>query len=264
MSVLPQTKLLLNTEGKGVLSSVERREVEHFRKARLDAGRSAPIQAFAECKIFRKLSLEEIKEISAHAMPVRYGKGKLIFQIGEPANYLYIVQEGSVKLHDMAPSGKTRIFEISTSGNTLNGSALSTGAYFMSAQALTDVIVLRIAKDVFFGFVSRYPKLAMEIIHLLSSRLKTEYARMLAAQRSEVEQRLCQSLLSLCLKFGTTLHLTREELADYAGIATETTIRVLSRLKQAGVVTCSSHRREIIVADISKLRSAAVADEDHG
>ena len=222
----------------------------------------APIQAFADCKIFAKLSLEEIKEIAQYATPAYYRKGEFIFQVGDPAEFFYVIQEGSVKLYSMALSGRALTFDIKTSGETLNGSALSTGSYFVSAQALTNVTVLRIAKEDFFGFVSRYPNLAMEIIHLLSSQLQIEYKRLVTVQRKEALQRVCESLLSLCSRFGTTLHLTREELADHAGTATETTVRVLSRLKKAGMVTCSFHRREITIADLDKLRAAAESDED--
>jgi CRP-like cAMP-binding protein len=230
--------------------------LEYLRRQDRDPKRSAAIQTFAECQIFRNLSLGEIKEISTHATPVRYPRGNFIFEIGDPAEYLYIVQEGSVKLHSISPSGKGMTFEISTSGDTLNGSALSTETYFMSAQALTDVTVLRIARNEFFGFVAKYPNLAMEIIHLLSSRLKTEYKRMVANQREEVEQRVCRSLLALASKFGTSLSMKREELAEYAGTTTETTIRVLGRLKKAGIVSCSAHRGEIVIADMDKLKAA--------
>jgi CRP/FNR family transcriptional regulator, cyclic AMP receptor protein len=236
--------------------------VEYLRKAEWNAKRPAPIQAFADCKIFGKLSLEEIKEIATRATPVRYRKGKFIFQKGDPAEFFYVVQEGSVKLHSMASSGKTLTFDITTSGDVLNGSALSTGKHFVSAQALTDVTVLRIAKSDFFDFVSRYPKLALEIIHLLSFRLQSEYRRLVAVQREEALQRVCACLLSLCSRFGTTLHVTREELADFAGTATETTVRVLSRLKKMGIVSCLSHRREILIADLDKLRAAAGMDDE--
>jgi CRP-like cAMP-binding protein len=119
----------------------------HPRKQDWDLKKSVAIQTFAECQIFRNLSLGEIREISAYATPVRYGKGGFIFEMGDPAEYLYIVHEGCVKLHSISPSGKGLTFEISTSGDTLNGSALSTETYFMSAQALTDVTVLSIARN---------------------------------------------------------------------------------------------------------------------
>jgi CRP-like cAMP-binding protein len=236
--------------------------LRYSRKQDRGPKKPAAIQTFAECQIFRNLSLGEIKEISTHATPLCYDRGSFIFEIGDPAEYLYIVQEGSVKLHSESPSGKGLTFEISTLGDTLNGSALSTETYFMSAQALTDVTVLRIARNEFFGFVLRYPNLAMEIIHLLSSRLKTEYNRMVVNQREEVGQRVCRSLLALASKFGTTLSMKREELADYAGTTTETAIRVLGRLKKAGIVNCSAHRGEIVIADMDKLRSAVVDTAD--
>jgi CRP-like cAMP-binding protein len=102
----------------------------------------------------------------------------------------------------------------------------------------------------------------MEIIHFLSSRLKMEYERMVANQREEVERRVCRSLLALASKFGTTLSMKREELADYAGTTTETTIRVLGRLKTAGIVSRSAHRGEIVIADMDKLRAAIVDADD--
>ncbi len=237
--------------------------MERLPKAEWNARKPAPIQAFADCKIFAKLSLEEIKAIAQYAVPAYYRKGEFIFQIGDPAEYFYVIQEGSVKLNSMAASGRALTFDIKASGETLNGSALSTGSHFVSAQALTNVTVLRIAKEDFFGFVSKYPNLAMEIIHLLSFQLQVEYKRLVAVQRKEALQRVCQSLLTLCSRFGTTLHLTREELADHAGTATETTVRVLGRLKKAGIVTCSLHRRQITVADLDKLRCAAETDEDN-
>jgi CRP/FNR family transcriptional regulator len=236
--------------------------VDHFYKHDGGARGSGLIQTFANCQIFRNLSLGEIKEISSRATPAHYERGSFIFEIGDPANYLYIMEKGSVKLHNMSPSGKGVTFEISKAGDTLNGSALSTGTYFVSAQALTDVTVLRIARNEFFGFVAKYPNLAMEIIHLLSARLKTEYKRMAAIQREEVEQRVCRSLVALASKFGTTLSMKREELADYTGTATETTIRVLGRLKRAGIVGCSAHKGEIVIADMDKLRAAIVDTDD--
>ncbi len=189
------------------------------------------------------------------ATPARYKKGSFIFKMGDPAKFLYLVDEGSVKLHCSSRSGKNVTFAIATAGDTLNASALSTGSYFMAAQAMTDVTVFKVGRSEYFGFVSRYPELAMEIIHLLSSRLKIEYERMVDIHGEEVEQRVCQSLLALSAKFGDTLHLKREELAEYAGTATETTIRVLTKLKKAGVISCSSHRGVIAISDPAKLES---------
>jgi CRP-like cAMP-binding protein len=229
--------------------------VQQFRKYDSGSGNRHSVEAFTECKMFRNLSVAEIREIASCATTSGFKRGSFIFECGDPADFMYIVQEGSIKLHTTSPSGKNVTFSIAIVGDTLNASALSTGAYFLSAQALTDVAVLRIGRKEFFGFVARFPNLALEIINVLAWRLKAEYERMVDIQKEEVDRRVSQSLLALARKFGTTFHLKREELAEYAGTTTETTIRVLSRLKKKGIVSCSSHRGEIVISDLAKLES---------
>ena len=83
--------------------------------------------------------------------------------------------------------------------------------------------------------------------------LDSEYERILDLIGETVEQRLCNFLFSLSVKFGTTLSLTREELGDLAGTTTETAIRVLSRLKAADII--SSSRGKIIILNQTKLQA---------
>ena len=206
-----------------------------------------------QCLIFKNLPPEKIREIGQHATPVRFKKGSLIFSDGEPSDSLYIIQEGLVKLCNTSASGKSATFHISTRGDTLNGSALFTETYFMSAQAMSDVSVLRIGRNEFLSFVAKTPNVAIEIIRVTARRLKSEYERMIDFQREEVEQRMLRCLLTLASKFGMTLSLTREELADFVGTTTETAIRVMSRLKKKGIVSCSTRKGEIVISDLAKL-----------
>ena len=219
-------------------------------------------EVLRQCLIFKNLPPEKIKEIGLHATPVRFKKGSLIFTDGDPSDYLYIVQKGLVKLCNTSASGKSATFHISSRGDTLNGSALFTETYFMSAQAMNDVSVLRIGRNEFLSFVNKTPNAAIEIIRVTARRLKSEYERMIDFQREEVEQRMLRCLLTLASKFGTTLSLTREELADFVGTTTETAIRVMSRLKKKGIVSCSARKGEIVISDLARL-DILVRDSHH-
>ena len=64
-----------------------------------------------------------------------------------------------------------------------------------------------------------------------------------------VERRLAQALLRLSKKFGATIPLTKHELAELANTTVETTIRILSQLKQQGVVASSRGSTTIKKAD---------------
>ncbi len=74
--------------------------------------------------------------------------------------------------------------------------------------------------------------------------------RDLAAER--VEQRIARTLLRLSSKLGHTLPFTRQEIADMSGTTTETAIRVMSRLKDGGIIR--SVRGKIVILDELKLR----------
>ncbi len=212
-------------------------------------------QAVAECPLFRKLAIGEVKEIAEAATAIRIKKGASVFEIGDPADFLYIVQDGSVKLFGSYPSGKNVTFAIAALGDTLNGAALFAKTYFMSAQAVTDSALLRISRKDFLRFLGKYQSIAVQIIRLSAWRLKTEYERMMNIQTEEVEQRLSECLLALSSKFGPTFTLKREELADYVGTTKETAIRVMSRLKREGIISCSAHRGEVVISNLPKLEA---------
>ncbi len=207
-----------------------------------------------KCKIFKHISTAGLMEIAGFVTPVRFTRGSYIFRRGDPADILYIVQDGLVKLHIGSPSGKYLTLAIVSVGDTLNGSALSLESHFMTAQAMNDTALLRIGKVDFSAMMKKHPSIAVEIIRLTSRRLKVECERVMDMQKGDVERRLAYCLLSLAAKLGTTLLITREELASFAGTTTETTIRMVSKLKKKGIVAGSSRRGQIAISDLAKLQ----------
>jgi len=225
----------------------------HIHKIKLSE--QVKVEVFKECKIFKDLSPREIRELASFATPVVFSKGRFIFKDGDPSNFFYIVHEGLIQVYKISSSGKNVTFTIAARGDTLNASALSVENYFVSTQAMNDVTVLRIGRKEFLAFVSRHANVAMGIIAIMAQRLNREYERIVDIVGEEVELRLVHSLCILAKKFGTTLSLTRQELANFAGTTTETTIRVLSKLKKKGVISCSASRGEVVISDLNKLQN---------
>jgi len=207
---------------------------------------------------FAGLGEDQLSEISRVAIPRRFKKGEFIFHQGDPPNFFYVVQQGIVKTFKVSSFGKHIIVKIASFGDTLNASALFVEKHFVSAQAIDEVVVLSIRKKEYLFLVNKYPLIAMNIVAILGKGLDNEYERILDLVGEPVEQRLCNFLFMLFSKFGTTLSLTREELAELAGTTTETTIRVLSRLKAAGII--SSTRGKIIILNQTKLQALAQHD----
>lgn len=232
--------------------------MKDLRTYNINLGEAAKVKAFHECRIFRDLSPTDTRELASYATAVVFPKGTFIFKEGDPANFFYIVYDGLVQVYKTSGSGKNVTFTIATRGDTLTASALSVENYFVSAQTMNDVTALRIGRKEFLAFVNGHISVAMGIISIMSQRLNREYERIVDIVGEEVELRLVHSLCLLATKFGSTLSLTRQELANFAGTTTETTIRVLSKLKKKGVISCSATRGEIVISDLDRLQNNTI------
>jgi CRP-like cAMP-binding protein len=217
------------------------------------------VKVLKHCSTFAGLGEAQLNEIAAAARPHHFNKGNFIFHQGDPPNFFYVVQQGIVKTFKVSPFGKHIIVKIASFGDTLNASALFGEKHFVSAQAIDEVVVLSIRKKEYLSLVNKYPLIAMNIVTILGKGLDNEYERILDLVGETVEHRLCNFLFMLFIKFGTILSLTREELANLAGTTTETTIRVLSKLKAAGII--SSGRGKIIISNQAKLQALAQHDD---
>lgn len=229
--------------------------MKDFRRYKITLSDRVKVEVFKQCQIFKDLSVSETRKLAFDATPIVFKKGTFIFRDGDPADFFYIVHEGLVQVYKTSSSGKNITFTIATRGDTLNASALSVENYFVSTQAMNDVTVLRIGRKEFLAFVSRHSNAAMGIIAAMAQRLNIEYEKIVDIVGEEVELRLVHSLYTLASKFGTTLSLTRQELANFAGTTTETTIRVLSKLKKKGVISRSAGRGEIVISNLTMLRN---------
>jgi CRP-like cAMP-binding protein len=121
-----------------------------------------------------------------------------------------------------------------------------------SAQAVLETRVVGIRRGDFLNFLANRPQVALSIINVLGERLRDAQSRLrdLAAER--VEQRLARVLIMLSSKLGPSLPFTRQEIADMVGTTIETAIRVMSQLKDRGII--SSTRGKVIIRDKEKLR----------
>lgn len=220
---------------------------------RINLSEQVKFKVFRESRIFRFLAPEETDAFASQMTAFRLPKGALIFAEGNSSDFFYVVQEGFVRLYKTAPSGKTLTFTIAGHGETLNGLALSLDKYFLSAQTMSIVNVLRMSRKEFLAFLESHPRFGFDLISIIARRIEIDYARTVDFVGEDVEQRLFYALYSLASKFGTTLSLTREDLGNFAGTTTETTIRVLSGLRKSGILSCHANRGEVIISDLGKL-----------
>jgi len=205
-------------------------------------------------------ALEDFRTAGAVAL---YKPRQVIFSEGGPSAGLYLICHGAVKLYHSDRFGRDHILEIAGPGVLLGELSLEDNTTLsVSAEAITEAQLSYLSRDRLSSFLGKYPSTGVRFIEALSRELASarEKARDLALKGAE--SRLATLLMQLARTEGEPapgarlqLQYTRRELAEMIGVSTETAIRLLSRLKERGVL--DSDRRTLIIADPERLTRIA-------
>ena len=203
--------------------------------------------------IFSSLKDEEIEELSGVTVERTLQSGEFVFWEGDSPNWFYMVAEGRVKVLKHSSLGKEFVIAFFEPGDMFGEVAvLENKPYPASAEAVAETRVLGIRRDDFLSFLASRPEVALRIINVLRGRLRDAQSRLRDIAGERVEQRLARTLLMLASKLGSTLPFTRQEIADMAGVTTETAIRVMSRLREGGIIR--SIRGKTVIVDENRLK----------
>ena len=152
-------------------------------------------------------------------------------------------------------------------GDLLGIRALLGGrVYYASATTLEDCVVCYINKMTFFRMKLKHPEISSYLMTLLSRLLEEAEIKITSLAQKPVRERVAESLLLLHNVFKNNyitndgddrdklISLSREDLANIVGTATETLIRTLSEFKEEKLVEIKG--RKIQLLDIDRLKKA--------
>ncbi len=194
--------------------------------------------------IFSCLTAVELQLFDEHKSCLVFKKGQHIFNEGNYPLGVYCIDDGKVKLERSGDEGKMQIVRMAKAGNIIGYRALFCNEkYNATAVAIEDTNICFIPKDVFNTALQSNNHLAQSFIRLLASDLRKAEDHLTELAQNPVRERMAKALLFLKNTYGLeednatiNIALTREEIADLVGTATETAIRLLSELKHEGVV----------------------------
>lgn len=180
-----------------------------------------------------------------------YKRKQSLFLEGSIPRGVYCLNKGKVKVFIRGEEGKEQIIHIAGDGEIIGFRAMFSGdPYTVSAETLEDSNICFIGKEDFLNLIDTNAVLRNGVMKELSKELG-ERARIIAnmAQKT-VRERLAFSLLLLSdLYKEEPINLSREDLANLVGTATETLIRLLRDLKDEGVIETEIRRLIILKRD---------------
>ena len=187
----------------------------------------------------KHLSREELIRMSNCKTSRIIKKGEPIFDEGERLKGVFCIKDGVCKVSKMSENGRNQIISLVTKGDLLGErSLISDEASNLKAVALNDMEVCFIPKEEIMKDLSKNPTFSMSVLKDMANTLKQADNVIVDMAQKTVKQRLAETLLKLQDKFGSNsentinVHLSREDIANIIGTATESAIRLLSDLKK--------------------------------
>lgn len=207
--------------------------------------------------VFCMLDEEELGTLSNSKHCNYYLRGQTIFNEGNQPMGLFCISTGKVKLSQAGFEGKEQIIRLAKDSDILGYRALISGeAYSATATVIEDSKICLIPKDVFYELLQHNSKLTSGIMKLLADELKDAEDKITNIAQKPVLERLAETLLMLKEYYGVedndnslNITITREEIANIVGTATETVIRLMSDLRKEGMIKLDGKRIKIVKSD---------------
>jgi CRP-like cAMP-binding protein len=212
--------------------------------------------------VFSFLNSDELKNLTNTKTSKSYKKGDILFEEGEHLNGVFCVRYGIAKLSKLSNNGRDQIVKFVSNGEVLGQrSVIAQEAANLTAVAVNDMTVCFIPKYYIIENLERNPKFSYEFLKDMAHDLKEADNVIVNMSQNPVKQRLAEVLLHLKESFGLDddgyllIKLSREDISNIVGTATESCIRLLSELKKEGYITTSGKR--IMIKDNSSLKQIA-------
>ncbi len=204
--------------------------------------------------VFSELSSEELVKLSLHKGCNFHRAGQILFHEGGFPAGLYCINRGKIKLYKTGRDGKEQILRLAKEGDVVGYRSLISGEpYAASAAVLEDASICFIPRDTFYGLLKESPPFNMQVMALLARELRSAEDKEISLAQKPVKERLAETLLMLREFFGVEQDgatiktpLTREDLSNIVGTATETVIRLLSDLREKNIIELEGRKIKIL------------------
>lgn len=198
--------------------------------------------------------LETLDRIIRRRRPLQ--RGDHVFRLGSPLRSIYAIRSGCIKTYTITDSGSEQITGFHLPGELIGLDAIAQGEHPCTARALDTSSVCEIPYSRLEDIATRVPGLHRQLMRLMSRELVTDEHLLMVLGKKSAEQRLASLLVSLSNRLRErgfsarefNLAMSRNDIANYLGLAVETISRLFTRFQQHGVLTVKNKLVEILDA----------------
>ena len=184
-----------------------------------------------------------LKELATDRNINHYKKKQTIYSEGNHPSRLYFIQKGKVKTFKTNDAGKELTVGLFNEGDFFGYTALlEETVYKETAEAIEDCDIAIIPKEEFENLLLSNKDVTHKFIRLLANNITEKENQLLGLAYNSLRKRVADALLTLESKYRKenqdkfSMHISREDLANIAGTATESLIRTLSDFKSEHLI----------------------------
>jgi len=199
------------------------------------------LDILSKSQLFGGLSETYLNEIRGVSIEKYVNKGEIIFLDGDEGNGFYLVINGILKVYKMSPEGKEQILHIVKAGETIGAVPVFSGTSFpANAQAIAKSVLLYFPKEEFIGLITNNPALTMNILAILSMRLREFTVQVENLSLKEIPSRLAAYLLYQSQEQGgkerITLDIKKSQISNLLGTGPESLSRAMGAMKEQKMI----------------------------
>lgn len=216
----------------------------------IEAAKLKTFRCMKDLAIFASLDFLEKEKIGALAGKKVYRKNEFIFREGEPADAVYLIKYGRVRVFKISEGGKEITLDILKEDDLFGENTFFDDAqHTMNAQALEDTFICSCNRQSFLDLLKN-PQISLKIIQLLGERLNNYTEQVANIAFLDVKGRISATLLRLAQEYGKPapegtmidIDITHQDLAYIVNASRVMVTNVLIALRQEGVIATRGHR----------------------
>ena len=214
----------------------------------------------ATLPLFTSMREDELTRLATGCELRRLERGKLVFSAGEACNGFHVTVLGQIKLFVLSPSGTEKVIELCGPGRSFAEAIMFMGVpYVVSAQTLSDTLLLTIDKEVVLREVRTNPDFSLRMLAVLSRRLHGLIKDVEGYTLHSGVQRVIGYLLgdrfneseAASEAITVSLPVSKAAIASRLSLTPEYFSRVLNELETAGLIQVD--KRDIHIPDTAGL-----------
>ncbi|MGW8301430.1 MAG: Crp/Fnr family transcriptional regulator [Desulfobacterales bacterium] len=215
--------------------------------------------------LFNGLPADQLSAIRRIAVEKQFNKGQTIFSEEDETKGLFVVVEGRVKIYKVSSEGKEQILHIIEAGQSFGEVTVFTGQQMPAhAQTLAKSRLLLFPRSAFVGLVTANPSLALNLLAIMSKKLRQFAVQIENLSLKEIPARLASYLIYLAEEQGSadavTLDVSKGQLASLLGTIPETLSRIFAKLSGQNLIRVEGPK--ITLLDLEGIEDLAEFGKD--